>query len=131
MLPLRGLKQTEWPTYECDLLPANPFSPNAGDVDAVAFRGVTLRVWPNLKRPTNAWRYYVVGIQAATEEGMALFSQGRMLRARMLVPPSDVDGRPTSETRSTWSRSTRRSAARARAGPRASSAPPARGGPPG
>jgi hypothetical protein len=99
VLPLRGLKQTEWPTYECDLLPANPFSPNAGDVDAVAFRGVTLRVWPNLKRPTHAWRYYVVGIQAATEEGMALFAQGRMLRARMLVPPSDVDGRPTSETK--------------------------------
>lgn len=99
VLPLRGLKQTEWPTYECDLLPANPFSPNAGDVDAVAFRGVTLRVWPNLRRPTNAWRYYVAGIHAVTEEGMALLAQGRMLRTRMLVPPSDVDGRPTSETR--------------------------------
>ncbi len=98
VLPLRGLKPTEWPTWECDLLTANPFSASATDVESVAFRGVTVRLWPNLKQPTHAWRYYVASINAATEEGMTLFAQGRFLRARMLVPPSDPDGRPASET---------------------------------
>ena len=97
-LPLRGLKPTEWPTYECDLLPASPFTSAQGDADALAFRGVSVRVWPNLRRPTHAWRYYLVSVTAATEEGMNLFSQGRTFRARMLVAPSDPDGRPTSET---------------------------------
>ena len=98
VLPLRGLKATEWPTYECDILPANPFAVNAGDAEAMAFRGVSLRVWPNLKRPTHAWRYYLVHAGAVTEEGMNLFAQGRSFRAQMLVAPSDADGRPTTET---------------------------------
>ncbi|MBI5518115.1 MAG: hypothetical protein HY909_30370 [Deltaproteobacteria bacterium] len=97
VLPLRGLKATEWPTYECDLLPANPFAGSAGDLDAVAFRGVSVKVWPNLKRPTHRWKYYVAAVQAVTEEGMTLFAQGRSFRARMLVPP-DAEGRPASET---------------------------------
>lgn len=98
VLPLRGLKPTEWPTYECDLLSASPFSSNTSDADAAAFRGVSLRVWPNLRRPTHAWRYYLVSVGAATDEGMNLFAQGRTFRSRMLVAPSDADGRPTSET---------------------------------
>jgi len=98
LLPLRGLKATEWPTYECDLLPASPFTSPQGDLDALAFRGVSVRLWPNLKRPTHAWRYYLASVQAVQEDGMNLFAQGRIFRARMLVPPSDPDGRPTSET---------------------------------
>jgi len=98
VLPLRGLKPTEWPTYECDLLPASPFTSAQGDADALAFRGVSVRLWPNLKRPTHAWRYYLASVQVANEDGMNLFAQGRMFRARMLVPPSDPDGRPASET---------------------------------
>ena len=98
VLPLRGLKPTEWPTYECDLLPASPFTSPQGDVDALAFRGVSVRLWPNLKRPTHAWRYYLASVQVANEDGMNLLAQGRIFRARMLVPPSDPDGRPASET---------------------------------
>ena len=99
VLPLRGLKPTEWPTYECDLLAANPFTTQATDAEAVAFRGVSLRVWPNLRRPTHAWRYYVVHVGAVTEEGMTLLAQGRTFHAQMLVSRSDDDGRPISETR--------------------------------
>lgn len=98
VLPLRGLKPTEWPTYECDLLPANPFSASVTDAESVAFRGVSVRVWPNLKRPTNAWRYYVVHVGAVTEEGMNLLAQGRIFRSQILVSPTDADGRPVSET---------------------------------
>ena len=98
LLPLRGLRPGEWPTYECDLLPANPYSPNAGDADAGAFRGVTLQLWPNLRRPTHAWRCYVASLQAATEEGMTLFAPGRTPRATMWVPACDAEGRPLSET---------------------------------
>ncbi|MBL8603453.1 MAG: hypothetical protein JNK72_16130 [Myxococcales bacterium] len=98
VLPLRGLKSTEWPTYECEILPANPFAVNAGDAEAMAFRGVSVKVWPNLRRPTHAWRYYLVQAGANSEEGMNLFAQGRHFRAQMLVAPSDADGRPASET---------------------------------
>lgn len=98
VLPLRGLKPTEWPTYECDVLPASPFTSAQADADALAFRGVSVRVWPNLRRPTHAWRYYLASVNASTEEGMNLFAQGRLFRARMLVPPVDADGRPASET---------------------------------
>jgi hypothetical protein len=98
VLPLRGLKPTEWPTYECDLLAANPFSSTVTDAESVAFRGVSLRVWPNLKRPTHAWKYYVAHVGAVTEEGMSLLAQGRSVRAQMLVSPADADGRPVSET---------------------------------
>ncbi len=98
VLPLRGLKPAEWPTYECDLLPANPLTPDSGDVDALAFKGVSVRVWPNLRRPTHAWRYYVVSAGAVSDQGLSLFAQGRSFRARMLVPAVDPDGRPLSET---------------------------------
>jgi hypothetical protein len=98
VLPLRGLKPTEWPTYECDILPASPFTNANSDADALAFRGVSVRVWPNLKRPTHAWRYYLASVNASTEEGMNLFAHGRLFRSRMLVAPTDADGRPASET---------------------------------
>lgn len=88
VLPLRGLQEKEWPTVTCDVLAANPSAPNDGE----AFRGVEVRMWPNLKRPHSAWKFYILSVGAATEKGLELFARTRELRAHALVPTVRSEG---------------------------------------
>lgn len=88
LLPLRGLSEKEWPTHTCDVLPADP----AGAGESEAFRGVSVRMWPNLKRPHSAWKFYVLSVGAANEKGMEIFAKGRDFRAHALVPKPQGDG---------------------------------------
>lgn len=88
LLPLRGLSEKEWPTHTCDVLPADP----SGAGESEAFRGVSLRLWPNLKRPHSAWKFYVLSVGAANEKGLELFAKGRDFRAHALVPKPQGDG---------------------------------------
>ncbi len=88
LLPLRGLSEKEWPTHTCDVLPADP----SGAGESEAFRGVSVRLWPNLKRPHSAWKFYVLSVGAANEKGLELFAKGRDFRAHALVPKPQGDG---------------------------------------
>ncbi len=88
VLPLRGLDEKEWPNVTCDVLAAD----TTGTAETEAFQGVSLRMWPNLKRPHNAWKFYVLSVGAANERGLVLFSRGRDFRAHALVPKPHGDG---------------------------------------
>ncbi len=88
LLPLRGLGEKEWPTVTCDVLPADP----SGAGESEAFRGVSVRLWPHLKRPHSAWKFYVLSVGAANEKGLELFAKGRDFRAHALVPRPQGDG---------------------------------------
>ncbi len=88
LLPLRGLSEKEWPTVTCDVLPADP----SGAGESESFRGVSVRLWPNLKRPHQAWKFYVLSVGAANEKGLELFAKGRDFRAHALVPKPQGEG---------------------------------------
>lgn len=69
-LPLRGrdtLAEITIPTYTPE--PGQPSKDNA-------FRGVNLRVWPNLD--LDSWRYYLVGVAGSSDEGNQLVREQRL-----------------------------------------------------
>jgi hypothetical protein len=129
VLPLRGLKPTEWPTYECDLLAANPFSSNAGRRRRGRLpRRLAARVaQPQAPHPRVALlRRPRPGAHRRGHEPLRPGADGARADAR---PPSDADGRPVSETQLERIPLDQEVGREGDGGPRASSAPRARGRP--
>jgi hypothetical protein len=78
-LPLRGLpgRLVDLPT-----LPIQPARRGtvAANLEQCAFRGVNLRIWPNVT--IRKWSRYLIGLAAATEEGQHAFTGSQRLRAK-------------------------------------------------